>query len=415
MAACALLPAESSLAAGNQLASPSTVYAYLSALMLLDRHEIAALALTLGILAFAVIPAILLVRSRRRLAELSAAKHDEGLAARGAIDRAHALLLSDPQILITWAAGSEQAELLGDPSVVSGKYSVLAFEDWLPQALARELERCVDALRARGVSFAMTLTTRANQLIEAEGQVVGGCAILRLREISGIKYQLAELMQRHQKQTADTAALQALVEAVPGPVWHRDEAGKLAFVNEAYARAVEMKDAAEAIERGIELFDHAARTELLHAHETGKPYRGRLPAVVAGERRSLDVITAPAPHGSAGIAIDASEAELMRAELRRMQDAQRRTLDQLPLTALSGTWLPISWTMGPPTQACSIGFGRLASCPTSRISGIGKACCTRPIGRWKPKSTCGICLTAERSALSPRPTRRGASSTCSTT
>jgi PAS domain-containing protein len=246
IAACALLPVESSLAAGNQSATPSTVYAYLSALLLLDRHEIAALALTLGIVAFAVITAILLVRARRRLAELSAAKHDEGLAARGAIDRAHALLLSDPQILITWAAGSEQAELLGDPSVVSGKYSVLAFDDWLPQDSARELERCVDALRARGVSFAMTLTTRADQLIEAEGQVVGGCAILRLREISGIKYQLAELMQRYQKQTADTAALQALVEAVPGPVWHRDKAGKLAFVNEAYARAVEMKDPAEA-------------------------------------------------------------------------------------------------------------------------------------------------------------------------
>src|SRR5438105_4898466 len=42
---------------------------YLSAFALLDRHEIAGLALTLGILCFAVVTAILLVRTRARLAQ----------------------------------------------------------------------------------------------------------------------------------------------------------------------------------------------------------------------------------------------------------------------------------------------------------------------------------------------------------
>ena len=125
------------------------------------------------------------------------------------------------------------------------------------------MERSVDALRARGVSFAMTLTTLAGRIIEAEGQVIGGRAILRLREVSGIKYELAELVQRHQKQIDDAAALRALIEAVPAPVWARDDAGKLVFVNQAYARAVEARDGAEAVERGIELFDRAGRTRAL--------------------------------------------------------------------------------------------------------------------------------------------------------
>jgi signal transduction histidine kinase len=329
IAGCALLPPEWALAQDHSSAEGPTLDAYLSALFLLDRHEIAALALTLGIIAFAVTTAILLVRSRRRLAEMTAVRHDEAITARAAVDRAYALLLSEPQILITWTAAAERPELLGDAAMIAGEHDVLAFEKWLPTETARELERNVDALRARGVSFAMALTTRANRLIEGEGQVVGGCAILRLREVSGIKYQLAELRERHQKHVDDSAALQSLIAAVPAPVWHRDEKGRLVFVNEAYARAVEVKDAAEAVERGIELFDHGARAELLHAHAAGEPYRGRLPAVVAGQRRSLDVIAAPAPHGSAGIAVDASEAELMRGELRRMHDAQRRTLDQL--------------------------------------------------------------------------------------
>jgi PAS domain-containing protein len=112
-------------------------------------------------------------------------------------------------------------------------------------------------------------------------------------------------------------------------VWARDDAGKLAFVNQAYARAVEAKDAAEAVERGIELFDRGGRGEILRAHERAESYAGRLPAVVAGQRRSFDVVTVPAARGSAGIGIDSTEAELMRAELARMMDAHRRTLDQL--------------------------------------------------------------------------------------
>src|SRR5205085_6601302 len=102
--------------------------------------------------------------------------------------------------------------------------------------------RAVDALRARGLGFAMTLTSLAGRFIEAEGQVVGGRAILRLREVSGLKYQLAELSQRHQKQSDDAAALRALIDAVPAPVWARDEAGKLMLVNRAYASAVEGRD-----------------------------------------------------------------------------------------------------------------------------------------------------------------------------
>src|ERR1700738_1119598 len=63
------LPFETSLA--QESAAPFeawTIKPYLAALLLLDRHEIAALALTLGILAFAVVTAILLWRTPRRRA-----------------------------------------------------------------------------------------------------------------------------------------------------------------------------------------------------------------------------------------------------------------------------------------------------------------------------------------------------------
>ena len=254
------------------------------------------------------------------------------MASRAAIDRAYALLLSEPQILIVWSTGTEEPEIIGDAPRVIGagvRQRVLSFGSWLEPQAAQDMERSVDALRARAASFAMTVATLANHVVEAEGLVVGGRAIVRLRELSGIKYELAELTQRHRKQIEDGAAMRALIEAIPAPVWHRDSSGKLVSANQAYARAVEARTGEETVEQGIELFDHAARAELRNAHNSAQPYSGRLAAVVAGERRTLDVISVPVGGGSAGIAIDTTEVEVMRAELRRMVDAHRRTLDQL--------------------------------------------------------------------------------------
>ena len=101
--------------------APGTLEAYLAAFLALDRHELAALALTLGILCFAVVTAILLVRTRARLADTEAAARDEGIAAKAAVDRAYALLLAEPQILVAWAAGSDDPEIIGDPALVAGR------------------------------------------------------------------------------------------------------------------------------------------------------------------------------------------------------------------------------------------------------------------------------------------------------
>src|SRR5262245_60973917 len=56
--------------------NPSLVEVFVNAFALLERHEIISLAITLSILCFAVVAAILLVRTRARLANTEASARD---------------------------------------------------------------------------------------------------------------------------------------------------------------------------------------------------------------------------------------------------------------------------------------------------------------------------------------------------
>jgi PAS domain-containing protein len=314
------------------LADGTPVDLYISAFASLESHELAALALTLGIVLFAVVTAIMLVRTRQRAAaaETEARREIDALTAEA--DRVNALLLSEPQIVVAWAAGSDEPDIVGDVTIVTQAtmpQRVLAFGSWLPSDQAQLIEASVERLRANGEGFAMTLTTLGGKSVEAEGRAIGGRAVMRLRDVSGIKGELVALAARHDRLVGDMMALRTLIDALPFPVWARDHEGRLDFVNAAYAGAVEARDPTEAVERNLELLDKSARDEAARMREGGTPYRGRVPAVIAGARRMFDVVEVPTRAGSAAVGIDATEIENIRAEMTRMVDAHRRTLDQL--------------------------------------------------------------------------------------
>ena len=181
------------------------------------------------------------------------------------IDRVNALLLSEPQIIVSWAAAGNEPEILGDTTLIAAgpvAQRILAFGSWLEPEKAQAMERAIEALRADGEGFSMALTTLAGRPIEAEGRAVGGRAIFRLRDISGLKRELAELAAQHRKLHQDVNSLHTLINALPSPVWARAPGGELTFVNSAYARAVEASDAEDAIARGLDLLGRTARDEV---------------------------------------------------------------------------------------------------------------------------------------------------------
>jgi signal transduction histidine kinase len=305
----------------------------LAAMGMLARHDLVALALTLGALAFAALTAIMLVRGRARMRANAAQARSEIAELRTQADQAMALLNAEPQVLVVWGGANAEPEFVGDATAIAATpipRRLLAFGTWLDAEQATAMERAVTSLRARGEGFVMSLTTLAGRHVEADGRAVGGRAILRLRDISGIARALAELQSAHDRLRADIAPLRALLEALPAPIWARNGNAELVWVNPSYVLAVEAKDASEVIARQMEILDRPAREELGRARAVGESYAARLPVVFAGRRRVFDVLDLPARGGSAGIGIDVSEVETMRAELARAMEAHRRTLDLLP-------------------------------------------------------------------------------------
>src|ERR1700744_4743853 len=191
------------------------------------------------------------------------------------------------------------------------------------------MDHAVDGLRESGEGFVLNLTTSNGHAIEAMGRAVGGQAIVRLRELSGLRRELAETNFRLKTLMEETEMLRGFADASPWAIWARSAKGSLNYANTAYVLATEAASAADAVERNLQLLDSADRTEMERALEATSAFQARLPIVTRGERRIYDVRAIHVGGGSVGVALDASEAAMLSSALGRMADSHRRTLDQL--------------------------------------------------------------------------------------
>src|SRR6201996_5800768 len=318
--------------ASPALAGEAQLLEQLSPLFGFNRQEVAVLTTALALLGFSVLAAILLMHHRIRSAKNEARLHSkiEGLQLQA--DRYRALLFAEPQILISWAAGDNRPRISGDISLLVREDTpqrILAFGTWLPPEPALQLDHAVDDLRESGEGFLLNLTTSNGHSIEALGRAIGGQALVRIRELSGVRRELAEANFCLKTLTEETEMLRGFADASPFPIWVKSAKGKLSYANAAYALATEAGGVSDAIERDLELLDSSHRAEMERSLAATNAFNARMPIVARGERRIFDVRAIHVGGGSVGVAIDASETNALSSALVRMAEAHRRTLDQL--------------------------------------------------------------------------------------
>jgi signal transduction histidine kinase len=271
------------------------------------------------------------------------AKDTEATRLNAELSAAHALLNSERQAVLLWSHDSDKPRLITyalDPElgVPLETRRLTRFAAWLDGESALALEQGFQRLKERGEAFNLVLTTGQGANIEADGRPSGQYLVLRLRALCDHGEERARLASRVKTAENELAAFRALLEALPIPVWLRDRADQLTWVNQAYVSAVDEESADEVIGRQAELLESRQRQRIDRALEAGKTFRERLQTIVGGGRRSYDTVALMIGEVSGGVAIDVAPLESARGELDRQMAAHARTLNRVATgVAIFGT------------------------------------------------------------------------------
>ncbi|MGI9400547.1 MAG: PAS-domain containing protein, partial [Rhizobiaceae bacterium] len=286
-----------------------------------------------GAMSFAILSAVWMIRERGSLNESNQQFRQRLSDLRATNERLEALVNVSDQRTVVWEGSDSRPEVLGALSKSSGapidRQDFLAFGRWLTPDSAINFENALSKLRGNAEAFDLPLITHIGGVLEAQGRTSGSHALVRFVELTGERSALSQLETEHARLNATFGTLQSLFQTIGSPVWLRDSAGNLFWTNNAYAQAVDCKDGAEAVERGVELLDSAQRRSVSRVQDADGSYSGSLPAVIAGDRRILEVAETRNEAGSAGIALDRNDIEDIKAILRRTTETHAQTLDHL--------------------------------------------------------------------------------------
>lgn len=283
-----------------------------------------------GTVSFAVIAVIILIRARSRTEAESRRLLRESGRLRAVAEAAETILEADDQRLVVWDSRVTTPSLIGELSVApADRAQFLAFGSWLANSSTAELEEAIDRLRDRGDGFHLTLTTQRGALVESIGRTVGGRAVVTFRDLTGDRLALTTVQEQLRSASTELATFKVAFDAAPMPVWLRRNDRTLAWVNHSYASAVGAADPAGALERKAELLEDHAREGIAAIRAGPAPLRRRIEVAGDGRRRSFEVMEVASDGGSAGFAVDVTEAEAAQHTIQQISDFHARTLDHL--------------------------------------------------------------------------------------
>lgn len=208
---------------------------------------------------------------------------------RGSFARAQAATLLRESII----AGCEEsvavlATHMNEPLSFSGGGALL--QVCLEGPDASTLAAALDALLKKGFSFSLTARTPGGQRIALRGAPIGGHAVVFLRREPVVVQKKSEYRE--------------VLDALPIPVWIRDETLSLCWANNAFLAATATASIDEAKTANTHL--DACELEFERAAQAGRQIVDvRRPAHLSGQPRTLAFTLRALPSGGvAGMAID---------------------------------------------------------------------------------------------------------------
>ena len=298
---------------------------------LFTSSQVIGLSVVIGVISAALLSTLWVVRQRGNMESESREIRSALSDAQQRISQYQALIADKNRRIVIWD-GNERPELIGQLPPETGApqdNEFLAFGLWLKSRSASELERAIDRLRGAAHSFDMVVETHREEILEAQGRVSGGRAFVRFVALNNLRAELAELKIERDRLLSSISAFQSMLDAIDLPAWQRDTEGRLTWVNHAYGDAVEAPTPDQAVNEGREFLTTVARERIRATATAESPFHDKISTVVRGNRTFFDVVDVKVPSGSAGIAVDVSGIETVRAELERTLKSHAETLDHL--------------------------------------------------------------------------------------
>jgi len=295
--------------------------------------DVIQLAMFAGVMGAAMLSAIWVIRERARIADENTELRAKVADLNASLQRNDALLNLKDQRLIVWTTEARRPELVGSLQSMAGvpeeRSAFLAFGRWLAPRSAAALDKAIGALRENGEPFDLAVETQSGGFLEIQGRRPTGHAVVRFLSLTKSQTDHARLQVAHQQLLGEHALLVGLVNALDMPFWLRSAEGKLRWVNEAYAKAVDTPKAEAAVRESREFLGTQAR-EMIARHLLAQPvFSQTLSTVVLGDRRHFAVTEFAGAAGTAGVAVDRSEIEGLKEEFERTLRSHSDTLDQL--------------------------------------------------------------------------------------
>jgi signal transduction histidine kinase len=261
-------------------------------------------------------------RAGRREAIVARDAAEQGRAAMAAV------LGTLPLAGFSWRRDSEEIALGRLPGGGTG-FSYASFLARIETGDAARIAAAVADLKGIGTAFNAAVSAPGDVAYEVVGRPASnGDSAMWIADVSAIRR--AEAARG--AALADVAALGAMIDALPMPVWRRDRELRVIGCNAAYAAALDLPRGA-VLAQAAELAPENERDRTLalaRAAAAGTAESERCHVVIAGSRRLLQLNEAPdGSRGTIGFAIDLTDLESAEGELSRHVNAHGQVLESI--------------------------------------------------------------------------------------
>ena len=321
------------------------------------------IAVTGGAVAFAIGAALWAVRLSSASHTLTADWSRRLATMEAEMERSESVLASHPGLVVVWNDALDDIEegwgaprVLGGPAALA---SLLTFASDDPDAFLRPADALLDAfgglpvdddtaeperlrdkvqaLRRHGVSFSGSVVTAEGRSIDCDGRVAGDQVTLWLTDPAVRLAEEAGVVGQARDKAADLHGALNQLDRAPLAAWRRGADLRLEWVNQTYVEMVEAVNAQQVVDEQIEIdpaFRALAERAAKEITRSGRKAVDDVAVVtVKGQRRSLRIVESAlsgvGEGALGGLAIDVTAQAQARGELRRHQEAHRKTLDQM--------------------------------------------------------------------------------------